>query len=128
MIGKNVDKTKVEIKVAMENFLNEAFQKFHIAIWSCMRLEDILKVLPMLMPESLLNWFVFIWGCEQCFKTFGEISPRYHYYLNDLKRVYYACYEKNYGKEEQTLLINDEHSKALWNLKCISFFLESFRG
>jgi hypothetical protein len=61
VFGKIVDKTKVEIKVGVENFLNKAF---HIAIWSCMKLEDVLEVLPMLMLESFLNWFVFIWGCE----------------------------------------------------------------
>jgi hypothetical protein len=127
-LEKNVDKTKVEIKVGVENFLNKAFQKFHIAIWFCMKLEDVLEVLPMLMPESFLNWFVFIWGCEQCSKTFIEISLGSYYYLKDLKLVYYACCEKNYGKEDQTLLINDEPSKALWNLKWTSFFLDSFRG
>jgi hypothetical protein len=72
MFRKIVDKTKVEIKVGMENIVNKAFQKFHIAIWSCMKLEDVLEVLPMLMLESFLNWFLFIWGCEQCSKTFGE--------------------------------------------------------
>jgi hypothetical protein len=46
VFGKNVGKTKVE------DFINKAFQKFHIAICFCMKLED---VLPMLMPESFLN-------------------------------------------------------------------------
>ncbi len=59
MFGKNVDRTKMEIKVGVENFLNKAFQKFHITIWSCMKLEDVLEVLPMLMLESFLR-FVFI--------------------------------------------------------------------
>jgi hypothetical protein len=123
-----VDKTKVEIKVGVENFLKKAIQKFHIAIWFCMKLEDVLEVLPMLMLESFLNWFVFIWGCEQCSKTFGEISPRSHYYLKDLKLVYYACCEKHYGKEDQTLLINDETNKTPWNLKWTNVFLKSFNG
>ncbi len=82
----------------------------------------------MFMPYSFLDRFVFIWRCEQCSKTFGEISLRSHYYLKDLKRVYYACHGKDYGKEDQTLLIDDEPNKALWNLKWIGFFLESFRG
>jgi hypothetical protein len=85
VFGKNVEKTKVEIKVGMENFLSKAFQKFHIAIWSCKKLEDVLEVLPMLMFESFLDWFVFIWGCEQCSKTSSEISLGSHYYLKDLK-------------------------------------------
>jgi hypothetical protein len=42
--------------------------------------------------------------------------------------VYYACCGKDYGEEDQTLLINDEPNKVLRNLKWTSIFLESFRG
>jgi hypothetical protein len=118
-------KWKLELE---EIFFNKAFQKFHITIWSCMKLGDVLEVLPTFMPKSFLDWFVFIWGCEQCFKMFSEISPRSYYYLKDLKRVYYVCHGKDYGKEDQTLLINDEPNKAFQNLKWTSFFLESFKG
>jgi hypothetical protein len=52
-------------------FLSKTFQKFHIVIWSCMKLEDVLEVLPMLMLESFLGWFVFFGGREQCSKTFN---------------------------------------------------------
>jgi len=45
MFGKNVNKTK------METFFSEAFQKFHIGIWFCMKLENALEVFPMLMLE-----------------------------------------------------------------------------
>jgi hypothetical protein len=55
MFGKNVDMTKVEVRARVESFLNKAFQKFHIAIWSCMKLEDVLEVLPMFMLESFLD-------------------------------------------------------------------------
>jgi hypothetical protein len=113
VFGKNVDKTNVEIKVGVENFLSKAFQKFHIAIWSCMKLEDVLEVLPMFMPENFFYQFVFIWGCEQCSKTSREISSRSHYYLKDLKCLYYSYHGKDYGKEDQTLLINNKPNKAL---------------
>ncbi len=113
VFGKNVDKTKMEIRVGVENFLSNAFQMFHIAIWSCMKFEDVLEVLPMLMPKSFLDQFVFIWGREQCSKTSSEISLGSHYYLKDLKRVYYACHGKDYGKEDQTWLIDDEPNKLL---------------
>jgi hypothetical protein len=46
------DKTKMEVKNGVEIFFNKAFQKFHIAIFFCMKLED---VLPMFIPESFLN-------------------------------------------------------------------------
>jgi hypothetical protein len=29
-----------------------------------MKLEDMLEVLPMLMPENFMDWFIFIWGQE----------------------------------------------------------------
>jgi hypothetical protein len=60
VFGKSVNKTKVEVKAEVENFLNKAFQKFHIAIWSCMKLEDVLEVLLMFMLESFLDQFIFI--------------------------------------------------------------------
>ncbi len=38
VFGKNVDKTKMEVKVRVDNFFNKTFQKFQIAFWSCMKL------------------------------------------------------------------------------------------
>ncbi len=99
-----------------------SFEKFYIAIWSCTKLEDVLKVLPMLMHENFMDWLVFIWGCEQCSKTIGQISRESHYYLRDLKHVYYGCHGLPYGKEDQTLLIDDEPSKAFQNSKWSGFF------
>jgi hypothetical protein len=88
MIGRNVDKTKMEVRVRMDDFLTNAYQKFQSAIWSYMKLKDVLEVLPMIMPENFLDLFVFIWGSENCSKTSGEISSKSHYYLKDLKYVY----------------------------------------
>jgi len=59
---------------------------------------------------------------------FGKISPDSYCYVKDLKRVYYACLGKDYGKEGQMLPIDEEPSKALWNPKWIGLFLESFKG
>jgi hypothetical protein len=42
--------------------------------------------------------------------------------------VYHGCRGLLYGKENQTLLIDDEPSKIVENLKWSGFFLESFRG
>jgi hypothetical protein len=94
-------------------FFAKAFEVSCITIWSYMKLEDVQQVLPMLMPENFMNKFVFIWGCEQCSKTTHQISPKSHYYLKDLKCVYYGCHRLFYGKEDQTLLIDDEPMKAL---------------
>jgi hypothetical protein len=67
-----------------------------------MKLEDVLEVFPMLVPKKLLDWFAFIWGCEQCSKMCGEISLESHYYLMDLKWMYYACHWLPYGNEDRT--------------------------
>jgi len=47
----------------------------------CMKLKDVMEVLPMFMLENFVDRFVFIWGCEQCSKTTNQISPESHYYL-----------------------------------------------
>jgi hypothetical protein len=78
-----------------------------------MKFEDVLKVLPMFMLEDFVNQFVFIWGYEQCSKMIGQISLGSHYYLKNLNCVYYGCRGLPYGKEDQTLLIDDELSKVL---------------
>jgi hypothetical protein len=56
------------VRAGMEHFLYKTFNYFHIAIWSCMKFEDVLEVLPMFIPENYLQQFVFIWGHEQCSK------------------------------------------------------------
>jgi len=128
VFGRNVDKAKVEVRVGVEDFLVKAFEKFYVAIWSCMKLGDVLGVLPMFMPKNFMDQFVFIWGLEQCSKMVGQISPKSHYYLKDLKCVYDGCRGLPYGKEDQTLHINDELNKLIQNSKWSGLFLESFKG
>jgi hypothetical protein len=41
--------------------------------------------------------------------------------------VYYVCRGLPYGKEHQTLLIDDEPNKVLWNPKWSGLFLNSFK-
>jgi hypothetical protein len=36
-----------------------------------MLLEDVMKVLPLLVPQAFVDQFFLIWGCEQCIKTLG---------------------------------------------------------
>ncbi len=91
MFGRIIDKSKVEVRVGVEQFLSNVLKELYIAIWSYMKLEDVLEVLPMLMPKKFVNEFVFIWEHEQCLKTFGQITPGSYYYIKDLKRVYYLA-------------------------------------
>jgi len=63
-IRKNLDVSKLEIHVGVQNFLSQAFEHFYIVIWSCMLLKDVLEILPFLMPKTLINQFVFVWGHE----------------------------------------------------------------
>jgi hypothetical protein len=41
--------------------------------------------------------------------------------------MYYTCRGLPYGKEHQTLLIDDEPNKVLWNPKWSGLFLNSFK-
>jgi hypothetical protein len=36
----------------------------YIVILSCMLLENVMQVLPLLMPQVFVNQFFFIWGHE----------------------------------------------------------------
>jgi hypothetical protein len=60
VFGRNIDKIKVEVRIGVKHFLVHAIEKFYIAIWSCMKLEDVLEVSPMLIPDIFINQFVFI--------------------------------------------------------------------
>jgi len=58
----------------------------------------------------------------------NQISPKFHYYLEDLKCIYYGCHGLSYGKEGQTLFIDNESSKAIQNSKWSGvFFLNHLR-
>jgi hypothetical protein len=101
VFGRNVNKAKMEVRAGVEDFLVKAFEKFYLAICFYMKLEDVLEVFPMFMPENFMDRFVFIWGHEQCSKTIGgKISPGSHYYFKDLKCIYYGCRGLPYGKED----------------------------
>jgi hypothetical protein len=56
-----------------------------------MLLEDVMQVFLSLVPQAFVDNFYFIWGCEQCTMTLGQLTTRTYYYLKDLNRVYFAC-------------------------------------
>jgi hypothetical protein len=60
VFGRNIDKIKVEVRIGVKHFFAHAIEKFYIAIWSCMKLEDVLEVSPMLIPAIFINQFFFI--------------------------------------------------------------------
>jgi len=62
--GSNIDISKVKVRVEMQNFLSSTFINIYIAIWSCMLLEDVMQVLPLVMPQVFVDQFFFIWGHE----------------------------------------------------------------
>jgi hypothetical protein len=111
--GRNIDGVKVETRTIIQHFLMHAFEKFYIGIYSYMLIEDVMEVFALLLPQDFIDQFVFIWGREQCLMTLGQLTTGNYYCLKDLSRVYFACRGLPYGKEDQTLLINDEPCKAL---------------
>jgi hypothetical protein len=82
-----------------------------------MLLENVLEILPLLMPKTFVDQFVCIWGCEQCTAIVGQFTHLIYYYLKDLDQVHLACRGLSYGHGDQTLFIDDEPSKALRNPK-----------
>jgi hypothetical protein len=64
------------------------------------------------MLEKFLDLFVSISTCEQCSQTSSISTLRSYCYLKDLKQVSYVCCNLPYGKEDQTLLIDDEPCKV----------------
>jgi hypothetical protein len=77
-----------------------------------MLLKDVLEILPLLMPKTLIDQFVFVWGCEQYIITMGKLRRLVYYYLKDLDQVHFTCRGLPYGDRDQTLLINDEPNKV----------------
>jgi hypothetical protein len=58
----------------------------------------------------------------------GQLTTGNYYCLKDLSCVYSTCQGLPYGKEDQTLFIDDKPNKVLQNSKSNGLFLESFRG
>ncbi len=78
-----------------------------------MLLEDVLQILPLLMPKTLVDQFVFVWGHEQCIIITNQLTCSIYFYLKDLDRIHLACKGLPYGDRNQTLFIDEELSKAL---------------
>jgi hypothetical protein len=55
--------------------------KNNITIWICMLLEDMMQILPLLMPQVFVDQFVFIWGCKKCTRMLGQFIIGTYYYL-----------------------------------------------
>jgi len=53
---------RVKVKVGVEHFLSISINYFYIRIWSCMKLEDVLRVFPTLVPDNYLDRYIFIQG------------------------------------------------------------------
>jgi hypothetical protein len=69
VFGRNIDKNKVKVKVKVKHFFAHAFEKNYITIWFCMKLEVVLKVLPMLIIDTFMDQSVYL-GMRTMFKIF----------------------------------------------------------
>ncbi len=93
-----------------------------------MLLEDVLEILPLLMPKTFVDQFMFVWGHEQCITTTSQFTHSNYNYLKDLDQIHLACKGFSYGDNDQIMFIDDEPSKALQNPKWNGLFLEPFKG
>ncbi len=81
---KSLDISKLEIHVRVHDFIFRTFEHFYIIIWLCILLENVLEKLPLLMPKTLVNQFVFVQGRDQCIIIMGQFTHSVYYYLKDL--------------------------------------------
>jgi len=65
-----------------------------------MLLQDVMWIFPLLVPQTFVNQFLFIWGLDQCTKTLGQLIAGTYYYVKDLNCVYFACQGLPYGIED----------------------------
>jgi hypothetical protein len=93
-----------------------------------MKLEDVLEVLPILVPENFLGSIHFHLRTWTMLQDVLWNFTWSHYYLKDLKWMYYACCGLPYGKEHQTLLIDDEPKKCFGIQSGVVFFLNHSRN
>jgi hypothetical protein len=70
MFGINIDLTKMEVRARVEHFLSTTFENFYIRIWSCMKLEDVLKVLPIFIPKNVFGINLCLVGAMNNFDIF----------------------------------------------------------
>jgi len=78
-----------------------------------MLVKDVMQVLLLLVPQTFVDQFVFIWGCEQCIKTFGQLTIGTYYYLKHLNHAYFVCRGLHYGIEDQTLFRSFKNPSAM---------------
>lgn len=86
----------------------------------------LMEVLTLLLLQDFINQFVFIWGHEYCSMTLGQFTIGIYYCFKNWSCVYFACQRLPYGKEDQTLFIDDEPNKAFQNSKSSGFFFGVF--
>jgi hypothetical protein len=55
VFGRNIDKSKVKVRVGVKHFLVHALENFYIAILFSMKLEDVLEALPMLIEDTFMD-------------------------------------------------------------------------
>jgi hypothetical protein len=57
---KNINISKLEIRVRVHDFISHTFEHFYFTIWLCMLLKYVLEILSLLMPKTLIDQFVFV--------------------------------------------------------------------
>jgi hypothetical protein len=70
MFDTNIDLTKMEVRARVEHFFSTAFENFYIRIWSCMKLEDVLKVLLISIPKKVFGISLCLVGAMNNFDIF----------------------------------------------------------
>jgi hypothetical protein len=73
VIRNNIDINKVKAKARVQHFYFKYSKKVILQFGLYMLLKDVMQVFLLLIPQIFIDQFVFIWGCEQCARTFGQL-------------------------------------------------------
>jgi hypothetical protein len=103
------------------------FNYFYIGIWSLYKIWGCVGSSSHTHSWNFLGSIHFHLGMWTMFQGFLWNFTQSHYYLKDLKWVYYPCHGLPYGKKHQTLLTDDEPNKVFQNPKWSGLFLNSFK-
>lgn len=75
LVGWNIGTKKVEKRHGFLHFLALVFSKFHVIIWLCILLKDVLKLFHLLRGQCLICTFIIIWGKDKCCQMLVKITP-----------------------------------------------------
>ena len=122
-----IGQVKIWIRPHAKTFLKYCLENFNIAIWTSVKIKNILPILDALFNEEDKNKLVFIWGQEQCTPSGKKTYKNWHkeVFYKEIKKVWNEF--SGYGSWN-TLLIDEDKYKARKNIPFSSIHPKAWTG